>query len=145
MHVVGARFDRVSAARAALAELRDQFDLAPGDIAVRPLGSTDYETRHEHQLLAGRIEDHHVAAVIAALRRAGGVIVELRGDAPGAAPIVLPAPEVPPWGSPSSEPRPGSGRPTARPRRPADPWSPPLRRSPRAVRARGPRPRRVRR
>ena len=56
MQVLGARFDRADAARAALAELRDRFGLGPGAVAVRPLGSTDYRSPAERHLLAGRFD-----------------------------------------------------------------------------------------
>jgi hypothetical protein len=82
MIVVGARFRALAGARAALQAVRTSVAVAPGDVAVRPLGSTRYETVTEGFVLGGRFDDRDVATVLKILHANGGRIVERRNDAP---------------------------------------------------------------
>lgn len=90
MHVVGMRFEDHGSAAAALVEIRDRVPVAPGDIAVRPLGSTRYESPAGGFLLGGRFADADVPAVIQVAEARGGVLVERRLEWPH----VNPAPET---------------------------------------------------
>lgn len=56
--------------------------VAPGDVAVRPLGSTRYEAVTESFVLGGRFDDGDVPTVVKILHANGGRIVERRNDAP---------------------------------------------------------------
>jgi hypothetical protein len=82
MIVVGARFRALAGARAALQAVRRSVAVAPGDVAVRPLGSTRYETVTEGFVLGGRFDDGDVPTVVKILHANGGQIVERRNDVP---------------------------------------------------------------
>ena len=82
MIVVGARFRALAGARAALRAIRTSVGVAPGDVAVRPLGGTRYETPIDDFVLAGRFDDRDVAAVINAVHANGGRVIERRTDSP---------------------------------------------------------------
>ena len=87
MIVVGARFRALAAARAALRAIRTSVVVEPGDVAVRPLGTTTYEAPGEQFLLAGRFEADDVSDVISVLHAHGGRVIERRDDAPHATSI----------------------------------------------------------
>jgi hypothetical protein len=78
MHVVGARFRDLDSAIAALGAIQARAVVAPGDAAVRPLGSTRYETPARGFLLAGRFAPGDLEAVLEIVRRHGGVVLERR-------------------------------------------------------------------
>jgi len=82
MIVVGARFRALAGARAALRAIRASIGVAEGDVAVRPLGGTRYESPIDDFVLAGRFEDGDVAAVINAVHAHGGRVIERRSDPP---------------------------------------------------------------
>lgn len=80
MYLVGARFNRLIAARAALEELRARIAVAPGDLGLRPLGSVRYEQPARGQVVAGRFDAPDVATVTEILERHGGEIVFRRAE-----------------------------------------------------------------
>jgi hypothetical protein len=80
MHLVGARFDDLSAAEEALVELRERIVLEAGDVGLRPLGSLRYERPASGLVLAGRFEHDDVEEVVEIMRRHGGVIVFKRAE-----------------------------------------------------------------
>jgi hypothetical protein len=82
MIVVGARFRALAGARAALRAVRASVSVAAGDVGVRPLGSTGYETGAEGFVVAGRFEPEDVETVIRIFHVHGGRIVVRRIDAP---------------------------------------------------------------
>lgn len=84
MILVGARFRALAGARAALRAVRNSVDVPAGDVGVRPLGSTGYESSAEAFVLAGRFAPDDVATVIRILHTHGGRIVVRRIDSPGA-------------------------------------------------------------
>jgi len=75
MHFVGARFANLQMASSALGELRANVAVAPGDLAVRPLGSTRYDVPSDDIVVAGRFEPDDVDAVIGILEACGGAIL----------------------------------------------------------------------
>ena len=82
MILVGARFRALAGARAALRAVRASVDVPAGDVGVRPLGSTGYETSLEAFVVAGRFQPDDVATVIRILHAHGGRIVVRRIDSP---------------------------------------------------------------
>ena len=78
---IGARFGHPEAARAAVREVRRQFDLGVGDVEVRALGSTDHRHPSADVLLAGRFPTQVADDAVEALRGLDGVIVERRIEA----------------------------------------------------------------
>lgn len=80
MYLVGARFRDAGSANVALGELRDRIAVAPGDLAVRPLGSLRYERPAVGVVVAGRFEPSDVDAVVAIMERHGGEIVFRRAE-----------------------------------------------------------------
>lgn len=78
MHVIGARFEELDRATAALGEIRARVRVAPGDVAVRPLGSTRYEAPAKDFLLAGRFEASDVDTVVAIVAAHDGSLIERR-------------------------------------------------------------------
>ncbi|HXG25884.1 MAG TPA: hypothetical protein VNL94_03410 [Candidatus Binatia bacterium] len=80
MYVLGARFSTLAAASAALLAIRASVTVAPGDVAVRLLGSTQYEHPVNDFLLAGRFADPHVDVVVAIVREHGGRVIERRQE-----------------------------------------------------------------
>ena len=80
MYLVGARFNRLVAAHAALEELRARIAVAPGDLGLRPLGSVRYEHPARGLVVAGRFEPPDVPTVVEILERHGGDIVFRRAE-----------------------------------------------------------------
>ena len=72
MILVGARFRALAGARAALRAVRASVRVVPGDVGVRPLGTTRYDSPIEDFLLAGRFEPGDVESVIRILHAHGG-------------------------------------------------------------------------
>ena len=60
--------------------------VAPGDAAVRPLGSTGYEVPYEGFVVAGRFGDDDVPTVVRLLHAHGGRIIARRVE--GATPDI---------------------------------------------------------
>lgn len=121
MHLIGARFEHLEPATAALREIRARVGVEAGDVALRPLGSTRYEEPAKGYVLAGRFSASDVAPVIDIVERRGGAIVARRVDraAPGLARAGA-APTAPGRGAPASGGRNRHGRPLrARKRHPA--------------------------
>ena len=75
MHLVGARFADLPTASAALGKIRASVPVGPGDVAVRPLGSTRYDVPSADILLAGRFEPDDVDAVVDILEAHGGDVL----------------------------------------------------------------------
>jgi hypothetical protein len=82
LHFVGARFRDLRTASAALGEIRASVDVEPGDLAVRPLGSTRYDVPSDDIVLAGRFEPGDVEAVVEILEAHGGAILARRPESP---------------------------------------------------------------
>lgn len=80
MYLVGARFDELDSARAALFELRRRLRVDGDDIGLRPLGSLRYEQPARGLVVAGRFPPDHVDAVIDIMHSHGGEIVFKRAD-----------------------------------------------------------------
>ena len=80
MHVIGARFADEAAAMAALLAVRSSLPVEPGDVAVRPLGSTRYEEPATGFVLAGRFDSADVDAVAAIVVRHGGTVISRRRE-----------------------------------------------------------------
>lgn len=80
MYLVGARFEDVDAANAAMRELRQRVTVEAGDLGLRPLGSLRYEQPAKGLILAGRFDDEDVDGVIETLERHGGEIVFKRAE-----------------------------------------------------------------
>jgi hypothetical protein len=102
MYVIGARFKTLAAANTALNEARAAATVAPGEVAVGPLGSTRYEVPSTGFVLGGRFADGDVQAVIRIIQAHGGSVIECRPDAstPGAGRSAAPRATVasnPPW------------------------------------------------
>jgi hypothetical protein len=93
MYLVGARFDDLAPAEAAIAELRERIALGEGDVGLRPLGSLRYEAPAEGLVVAGRFQHDDVDSVVEILEHHGGDIVFKRAE----------------WRLPRSLPRPGDG------------------------------------
>ena len=94
MFLVGARFRALAGARAALRSVRASVSVVPGDVGVRPLGTTRYDAPVEDFVLAGRFEPGDVETVIRILHSHGGRIVARRIDPPrvaAAAPSAAPS------------------------------------------------------
>jgi len=90
MILVGARFRALAGARAALRAVRASVPVAPGDVGVRPLGTTRYDAPVEDFVLAGRFEPDDVETVIRILHAQGGRVVVRRIDT---SPVTTPRPE----------------------------------------------------
>jgi hypothetical protein len=80
MYLVGARFDELSAAEAALSELRGRVALEEGGLGLRPLGSLRYEAPADGLVVAGRFRHDDVDAVVEILEHHGGDIVFKRAE-----------------------------------------------------------------
>jgi hypothetical protein len=80
MYLVGARFDDLDAARAALVELRELVQLEDEDVGLRPLGSLRYEQPAHGLVLAGRFQLTDVDGVVEVMHRHGGEIVFKRPE-----------------------------------------------------------------
>ena len=80
MHFVGARFTDLQTASTALGEIRASVAVAPGDLAVRPLGTTHYDAPTEDIVLAGRFAPDDVEAVVEILEAHGGAILARRPE-----------------------------------------------------------------
>lgn len=80
MHFVGARFADLQTASTALGEIRASVAVGPGDLAVRPLGSTRYDVPSADIVLAGRFEPDDVEAVVGILEAHGGAILARRPE-----------------------------------------------------------------
>ena len=80
MYLVGARFESLEAANAAIAELREQIPVEPGEIGLRPLGSLRYDEPPRGQVVAGRFGPRDVDAVLEIVARHGGEIVFRRAE-----------------------------------------------------------------
>ena len=80
MFLVGARFDLIDAANAALEELRHTVPVEPDSLGLGPLGSLRYEEPAEGQVVAGRFRTADVDRVTEILRRHGGEIVFKRAE-----------------------------------------------------------------
>lgn len=78
MHLIGARFEHLEPASAALREIRALAAVESGDVALRPLGSTRYEDPARGYVLAGRFPTPDVGPVIQIVERHGGAIVARR-------------------------------------------------------------------
>lgn len=71
MHVLAGSFPGPEQARAAMADLRDQLDLAEDDVDVASLGGSD----PGRAVLAARVREHRLDVAQAVVRRHGGRIV----------------------------------------------------------------------
>jgi len=80
MYLVGARFDDMRAAEAALVELREQPGVDDRDVGLRPLGSLRYERPRDYHVVAGRFRQDDVAGVVEIMNRHGGEIVFKRAE-----------------------------------------------------------------
>lgn len=80
MYLVGARFEDLSAAEAALVELRQRLEIADRDVGLRPLGSLRYEQPEEGLVVAGRFRPEDVDGAVDVLNRHGGEIVFKRAE-----------------------------------------------------------------
>lgn len=80
MYLVGARFESLEAANAAIAELRQRMHVEPGEIGLRPLGSLHYEEPARGLVLAGRFGSREVPGVLEIIDRHGGEIVFKRAE-----------------------------------------------------------------
>jgi hypothetical protein len=80
MDLVGARFEEMSSAEAALRELRERLTLGDGDVGLRPLGSLRYEAPAEGLVVAGRFQHDDVDQVVRILEHHGGEIVFQRAE-----------------------------------------------------------------
>ena len=80
MYLVGARFESIEAANAAISELREQIPVEPGEIGLRPLGSLRYDEPARGVVVAGRFGHRDVAAVLEIMDRHGGEIVFKRAE-----------------------------------------------------------------
>lgn len=92
MEVVGARFRALAGARAALRAVVEGVSVAPGDAALRPLGSTRYDLPADAFVVAGRFHAADVPTVIRLLHAHGGRIIERRIDSPLARSTADPTP-----------------------------------------------------
>ena len=103
MYLVGARFDELDSARAALFELRRRLRVDGDDVGLRPLGSLRYEQPARGLVVAGRFPPDHVDAVVDIMHSHGGEIVfkrtEWRNRRPASrgegAPLSGPEPQPP--------------------------------------------------
>jgi len=80
MYLVGARFESIEAANAAISELRQQISVEPGEIGLRPLGSLRYDEPARGLVVAGRFGYRDVDAVLEIIARHGGEIVFKRAE-----------------------------------------------------------------
>ena len=80
MYLVGARFDDLDAARAALFELRELVRPEDDDVGLRPLGSLRYEQPARGLVVAGRFRLTDVDGVVEIMHRHGGEIVFKRAE-----------------------------------------------------------------
>lgn len=78
MHVIGGRFSDLGAATAARDAILAAVAMAPADIAVRPLGTTQYDHPIEAFLLAGRFPAGAVATVTRLVNEHGGRVISSR-------------------------------------------------------------------
>ena len=80
MYLVGARFDDLERANAAIAELRQRVGVEPGEIGLRPLGSLSYDEPARGLIVAGRFGPRDVPAVLEIVDRHRGEIVFKRAE-----------------------------------------------------------------
>ena len=80
MYLVGARFESLEAANAAIAELRQQTGVEPGEIGLRPLGSLSYDEPARGLVVAGRFGSGDVPGVLEIIDRHGGEVVFKRTE-----------------------------------------------------------------
>jgi hypothetical protein len=80
MYLVGARFEELGAAEAALLELRERVEVDDGDVGLQSLGSLRYEQPAEGLVVAGRFRRGDVEGVVEILHRYGGEIVFNRAE-----------------------------------------------------------------
>jgi len=80
MFLIGARFELLGAANAALEELRHAVQVESGDLGLRPLGSLRYEKPAEGLVVAGRFRSGDVERVTEILEGHGGEIVFKRAE-----------------------------------------------------------------
>ena len=80
MYLVGARFDDMHAAQAALVELGERVEVDQKDLGLRPLGSLRYEEPAKGHVVAGRFGHGDVDEVVEIMRRHGGEIVFKRAE-----------------------------------------------------------------
>ena len=80
MYLVGARFDDLNAAQAALMELGERVEVDEKDLGLRPLGSLRYEEPAQGLVVAGRFGHGDVDEVVDIMRRHGGEIVFKRAE-----------------------------------------------------------------
>jgi hypothetical protein len=80
MYLVGARFEELERANAAIAELRRHIRVEPGEIGLRPLGSLRYDEPSRGLVVAGRFGPRDVPTVIEIVERHGGEIVFQRAE-----------------------------------------------------------------
>jgi hypothetical protein len=115
MHVMGARFDTLAAASASLQEIRAAVPVAPGEVAVGPLGSIRYEVPSSGFVLGGRFADADIAVVSRIIEAHGGSVIECRPEAAtpaggGNAALRATVASNPPWTAtwiaPTAQPRP---------------------------------------
>jgi hypothetical protein len=80
MYLVGARFESLEAAKAAIAELRQQTGVEPSEIGLRPLGSLRYDEPARGHVVAGRFGSRDVPGVLEIIDRHGGEVVFKRTE-----------------------------------------------------------------
>ena len=80
MYLVGARFDHLNAAQAALVELGERVEVDEKDLGLRPLGSLRYEEPARGLVVAGRFGYADVDEVVEIMHRHGGEIVFKRAE-----------------------------------------------------------------
>ena len=80
MNVVGARFADLRAAMAARDAILGAVPMPPADIAVRPLGTTQYDDPIEAFLLAGRFDGAAVPLVTRVVHDHGGTVIWSRTE-----------------------------------------------------------------
>ena len=80
MYVMGARFATLAKASAALHDVRAVATVAPGEVAIGPLGSMHYEAPSTGFVLGGRFADGDIQAVIRIIEAHGGSVIEYRPE-----------------------------------------------------------------
>jgi hypothetical protein len=96
MDVIGARFAELSAATDTREAILASVAVPPGDVAIRPLGTTRYEEPVEAFLLAGRFASASAPTVVRLIREHGGTILSRRTEwRPQPRMVVSTAPRAP--------------------------------------------------
>ena len=80
MYLVGARFEDLGSANAALRELHERVPIEAGELGLRPLGSLRYERPEIGHVVAGRFRNADVDEVLEIMHRHGGEIVFKRAE-----------------------------------------------------------------